>query len=116
MMPPAVSEVCSTPRAAPIRSGGIDAVTSALLAATNPLTPPWTARRKTSCPTFRTKAESMLAQVAHFYDRDVEYNTKKLTTLLEPLLTAFLSVIVGFVVVSLYLPIFSLGKAIMHSN
>ena len=60
MMPPAVSEVCSTPRAAPIRSGGIDAVTSALLAATNPLTPPWTARRKTSCPTFRTKAESML--------------------------------------------------------
>jgi len=58
--------------------------------------------------------ESMLAQVAHFYDRDVEYNTKKLTTLLEPLLTAFLSVIVGFVVVSLYLPIFSLGKAIMH--
>ena len=58
--------------------------------------------------------ESMLAQVAHFYDRDVEYNTKKLTTLLEPLLTAFLSAIVGFVVVSLYLPIFSLGKAIMH--
>ena len=59
--------------------------------------------------------ESMLAEVAHFYDRDVEYTVKRLTTLLEPLLTAFLSVVVGFVVISLYLPIFSLGKAIMHS-
>src|SRR5437879_2280826 len=60
MMPPAVSEVCSTPRAAPIRSGGIDAVTSALLAATNPLTPPWTARRKTSCPPPRPRAATTL--------------------------------------------------------
>jgi type IV pilus assembly protein PilC len=59
--------------------------------------------------------ESMLVEIAHFYDRDVEYTVKRLTTLLEPLLTAFLSVVVGFVVVSLYLPIFSLGKAIMHS-
>jgi type IV pilus assembly protein PilC len=59
--------------------------------------------------------EAMLAEVAHFYDRDVEYNVKRLTTLLEPLLTAFLSLVVGFVVVSLYLPIFSLGQAIMHS-
>ena len=59
--------------------------------------------------------ESMLTEIAHFYDRDVEYTVKRLTTLLEPLLTAFLSVVVGFVVISLYLPIFSLGKAIMHS-
>jgi type IV pilus assembly protein PilC len=59
--------------------------------------------------------ESMLAEVAHFYDRDVEYTVKRLTTLLEPLLTAFLSVVVGFVVIALYLPIFSLGNAIMHS-
>jgi type IV pilus assembly protein PilC len=60
--------------------------------------------------------ESMLTEVAHFYDRDVEYTVKRLTTLLEPLLTAFLSVVVGFVVVALYLPIFSLGQAVMGSK
>jgi type IV pilus assembly protein PilC len=60
--------------------------------------------------------EAMLTEVAHFYDRDVEYTVKRLTTLLEPLLTAFMSVVVGFVLVSLYLPIFSLGHAVMHSQ
>jgi type IV pilus assembly protein PilC len=60
--------------------------------------------------------EAILAEVAHFYDRDVEYTVKRLTTLLEPLLTAFLSLIVGFVVVALYLPIFSLGQAVLHSK
>lgn len=60
--------------------------------------------------------ESMLAEIAHFYDRDVEYTVKRLTTLLEPLLTAFLSLVVGFVVVALYLPIFSLGQAVLHSK
>jgi type IV pilus assembly protein PilC len=60
--------------------------------------------------------EMMLHETARFYDRDVEYNVKRLTTLLEPLLTAFLAVVVGFVVISLYLPIFGLGKVLMHSN
>jgi type IV pilus assembly protein PilC len=60
--------------------------------------------------------EIMLHETARFYDRDVEYNVKRLTTLLEPLLTAFLAVVVGFVVISLYLPIFGLGKVLMHNN
>ena len=58
----------------------------------------------------------MLKETAHFYERDVEYTVKRLTTLLEPLLTAFLAVVVGFVVISLYLPIFNLGNALMHSK
>ena len=57
--------------------------------------------------------EMMLQEVAHFYERDVESTVKRLTTLLEPLLTAFLAVVVGFVVLSLYLPIFGLGEAVM---
>jgi type IV pilus assembly protein PilC len=60
--------------------------------------------------------ELMLQETAHFYERDVEYTVKRLTTMLEPLLTAFLAVVVGFVVISLYMPIFGLGQAIMHSK
>ena len=55
----------------------------------------------------------MLTERARFYDRDVEYTVKRLTTMLEPLLTAFLSVVVGFVVTALYMPIFGLGEALM---
>jgi type IV pilus assembly protein PilC len=58
----------------------------------------------------------MLLETARFYERDVEYTVKRLTLMLEPLLTAFLAVIVGFVVLSLYLPIFGLGNALMHSK
>jgi type IV pilus assembly protein PilC len=55
----------------------------------------------------------MLTETARFYDRDVEYTVKRLTTMLEPLLTAFLSVVVGFVVTALYMPIVGLGEALM---
>jgi type IV pilus assembly protein PilC len=50
----------------------------------------------------------MLNKVADFYDRDIEYTVKRLTTALEPLLTIFLGAIVGFVAISMYMPIFNL--------
>jgi type IV pilus assembly protein PilC len=50
----------------------------------------------------------MMNKVADFYDRDIEYTVKRLTTLMEPLLTIFLGVIVGFVAIAMYMPIFSL--------
>lgn len=50
----------------------------------------------------------MMNKVADFYDRDIEYTVKRLTTLMEPLLTILLGAIVGFVAVSMYLPIFNL--------
>lgn len=50
----------------------------------------------------------MMNKVADFYDRDIEYTVKRLTTLMEPLLTIFLGVIVGFVAISMYMPIFNL--------
>jgi type IV pilus assembly protein PilC len=60
--------------------------------------------------------EMMLSETANFYERDVEYTVKRLTSMLEPLLTAFLAVVVGFVVISLYMPIFGLGQAILGSK
>jgi type IV pilus assembly protein PilC len=56
--------------------------------------------------------DEMLRQVTSFYDRDIEYAVQRLTRLLEPLLTVVLGVVVGFVLLALYMPIFSLTKVI----
>jgi type IV pilus assembly protein PilC len=50
----------------------------------------------------------MMNKVADFYDRDIEYTVKRLTTAMEPLLTVFLGGIVGFVAIAMYMPIFNL--------
>jgi type IV pilus assembly protein PilC len=50
----------------------------------------------------------MMNKVADFYDRDVEYTVKRLTTAMEPLLTIVLGGIVGFVAIAMYMPIFNL--------
>lgn len=50
----------------------------------------------------------MMNKVADFYDRDIEYTVKRLTTAMEPLLTIVLGVIVGFVAIAMYMPIFNL--------
>lgn len=56
--------------------------------------------------------DEMLRQITTFYDRDIEYAVQRLTRMLEPLLTVVLGVIVGFVLLALYMPIFNLSKVI----
>ncbi len=51
--------------------------------------------------------EIMLAKISEFYDQEVETTTEQLTSLIEPLMIAFLGVIVGGMIIALYLPIFS---------
>lgn len=53
--------------------------------------------------------EQMLEKVADFYDVEVETTVASLTSLLEPILIIFMGVVVGAMVISLYLPIFSLA-------
>lgn len=52
--------------------------------------------------------ENMLISASNFYDREVDYIVRRLTILLEPLLTVLIGIVVGFIAISLYLPIFSL--------
>ncbi|MHB1171416.1 MAG: type II secretion system F family protein [Lacisediminihabitans sp.] len=52
--------------------------------------------------------EQMLAKIADFYDDEVEATTEQLTALIEPLMIAFLGVVVGGMIVALYLPIFGI--------
>jgi type IV pilus assembly protein PilC len=52
--------------------------------------------------------DTMLSKVADFYDDEVKATTDSLTSIIEPLLIAFLGVVVGGMVVALYMPIFSM--------
>ncbi len=56
--------------------------------------------------------EIMLNKVADFYDAEVEASTKALTSMIEPLLIAFLGIVIGGMVVALYMPIFSIASAV----
>jgi type IV pilus assembly protein PilC len=56
--------------------------------------------------------QTMLEKVADFYDQEVKSTTESLTALIEPLLIAFLGVVVGGMIVALYLPIFEITSLI----
>jgi len=48
----------------------------------------------------------MLSKVADFYEDEVAAAVKGLTSLLEPLMIIIVGGIVGFIVVSMYMPMF----------
>ena len=52
--------------------------------------------------------DAMLQKIADFYEDDVDAATKDLLTLLEPMMIAFLGVAIGGIVISLYMPLFSM--------
>jgi len=52
--------------------------------------------------------EQMLGKVADFYDQEVQSTTEQLTALIEPLMIAFIGVVIGGMIVALYLPMFSI--------
>jgi len=56
--------------------------------------------------------DAMLNKVADIYDAEVEAAVEGMLSLLEPMIIVVLGGIIGFIVVSLYLPIFTLGDQI----
>jgi type IV pilus assembly protein PilC len=52
--------------------------------------------------------ENMLEKCAEYYDDEVENAIQKLVTLMEPLMIVFMGVVVGFIIISMILPIFDL--------
>ncbi len=56
--------------------------------------------------------DQMLSKVADFYDDEVDNTVQNLTVLLEPAMMVFLGVVIGFIVVALYMPIFKLGSVV----
>lgn len=56
--------------------------------------------------------DQMLKRIAVWYDEEVEATTDALTALIEPLMIAFLGIIVGSMIICLYLPMFSIFNLI----
>lgn len=52
--------------------------------------------------------EHMLSKIADFYETEVDAKIKALTSLIEPLMIVFVGGVVDFIVIAMYLPIFSL--------
>ena len=52
--------------------------------------------------------DSMLQKIADFYEDEVDAATRDMMALMEPLLISFLGVAVGGIVISLYMPLFSM--------
>jgi type IV pilus assembly protein PilC len=50
--------------------------------------------------------DAMLSKIADFYEEEVDAAVKALTSILEPVMIIIVGGIVGFVVISMYLPLF----------
>ncbi len=56
--------------------------------------------------------DAMLGKIADFYEDEVDQAVETLTSLLEPIMMVVLGTIIGFIVVAMYLPIFTMAQAI----
>jgi general secretion pathway protein F len=54
--------------------------------------------------------EQMLDRVAVAYDEEIEIATERMTSVLEPILIIVLAIVVGYIVVSIVLPILQVGQ------
>ena len=52
--------------------------------------------------------DAMLSKIADFYEDEVDSAVAGMLTLMEPVMIAFLGVVVGGIVIAMYLPIFDL--------
>jgi len=56
--------------------------------------------------------EEMLANVAKFYDQEVDRAVERLTAIIEPLMMAVIALTVGVMIIAMYLPIFNMVNLI----
>lgn len=56
--------------------------------------------------------EKMLSKIADFYDQQVDASVSALTSLIEPLIIAFLGIVIGTIVICMFLPIFKITSVV----
>jgi len=56
--------------------------------------------------------DTMLGKVAEMYEEEVDNMVDAMSSLLEPMIMAFLGIVVGGLVIAMYLPIFKLGAVV----
>jgi type IV pilus assembly protein PilC len=55
---------------------------------------------------------TMLLKVADFYDEEVDAAVDTLTSMIEPLIIVFLGGFIGFILIAMYMPMFSMSDAV----
>ncbi len=56
--------------------------------------------------------EKMLAKISDFYDDQVDVAVAGLTSLIEPLVIAFLGIVIGGIVISMFMPMFQMAQVV----
>ncbi len=56
--------------------------------------------------------EEMLSKIADFYEEEVDTAVDGMTALMEPIIMAFLGVVIGGLVIAMYLPIFQMASVV----
>ena len=56
--------------------------------------------------------EKMLTKIADFYDDQVDAAVSGITSLIEPLIIAFLGIVIGGIVICMFMPIFQLSTLV----
>jgi type IV pilus assembly protein PilC len=56
--------------------------------------------------------DKMLNKVSDYYEEEVDNLVEALSSMMEPMIMAFLGVVIGGLVLAMYLPIFSMGGQI----
>lgn len=56
--------------------------------------------------------EKMLSKIADFYDEQVDASVSALTSMMEPLIIAFLGLVIGSIVICMFLPIFKITSVV----
>ncbi len=56
--------------------------------------------------------DDMLSKTADFYDEEVEVSLQRMTTVMEPIMLIFMAGIIGFIVISMALPMFEMANVI----
>lgn len=62
------------------------------------------------------RIEDMIDEVAEFYEREVEYDVRNLSTLIEPVLTIGIGLLVFLLALGVFLPMWELGQAALGSR
>jgi type IV pilus assembly protein PilC len=54
--------------------------------------------------------DAMLNKIADFYDQEVDNAVKGLTSMIEPIIIVIMGIVIGFIVIAMFLPMFELGN------
>ncbi|MFM1931436.1 MAG: hypothetical protein RL226_739 [Bacteroidota bacterium] len=57
------------------------------------------------------RMDEMFASISNYYEEETDASVRQLTSMLEPIMMVFLGGTIGFILIAMYTPMFSMGKA-----